>query len=169
MNFEYRMLNESFADEIMKIQDETFLTLGDNDLLRKNTREMFISCLRDPNITIGAFYNNELAGFAILYYPQSQEEELAVLLQTPEIPVSESANFKLCIVREKYRGNSLQYELGKRIYSQAQKRSTAVLCATVSPKNQFSRRNLIRLGYIYDRTLRKYGMERELFYCRIID
>lgn len=164
MEFKFGKLDISYTDEIMKIQDETFKGLPDSDLLRKNTREMIESCLKEPNITIGAFCNDELAGFGVLYFPNEKAEELAPLIKSTDTANLKSVNFKLCIVREKYRGNSLQYELGIRIENEAAKQGCQIICATVSPKNIYSRNNMLRLGYKYDRTLEKYGLERDLFF-----
>ena len=164
MKFEFRKLDVSYTDGIMKIQDETFKGLPDSNLLRRNTREMIESCLKEPNITIGAFCNDELAGFGVLYFPNEKAEELAPLVKSTDTVNLKSANFKLCIVREKYRGNSLQYELGIRIENEAVLHDCKIICATVSPKNIYSRNNILRLGYEYDRTLEKYGLERDLFF-----
>lgn len=167
MRFDFRKLDISYTDELMNIQDETFKGLPDSNLLRRNTREMIESCLKEPNITIGAFCNDVLAGFGMLYFPNEKSEELAYLIESMDTANLESANFKLCIVREKYRGNSLQYELGMRIKDEAVKHGCQIICATVSPKNIYSRNNMLRLGYEYDRTLEKYGLERDLFFKKL--
>ena len=164
MRFDFRKLDISYTGEIMKVQDETFKGLPDSNLLRRNSREMIESCLKEPNITIGAFCNDELAGFGVLYFPNEKSEELAYLIESMDTANLKSANFKLCIVREKYRGNSLQYELGMIIENEALKHGCQIICATVSPKNIYSRNNMLRLGYKYDRTLEKYGLERDLFF-----
>ncbi len=151
-------------DDILQIQDETFETLESSELLRKNTPEMLSECLQAPHITLGAWYENQLIAFSVLYYPHSSEESLCDYLENVEYKGLKDANYKLCIVREKYRGNSLQYILGKKLDEYAVKSGAGIICATASPHNLHSIRNIEKMGYIYNRTLNKYGLVRNLYY-----
>ena len=120
-----------------------------------------------PHVTLGAWYDNTLVAFSILYVPCDNEENLSMSLENVDIKGLKTANNKLCIVRKMFRGNSLQFELGRRLESYAHEMGIKLICATVSPKNQYSINNIngiLRLGYTYNRTfLSKYG-ERNLYY-----
>lgn len=151
-------------DEIVKIQTEALAGLPSADILRENTIEMLKECLAPPHYTVGAWYGDVLAGFSVLYYPQDDKENLAINLQGVDIDGLKNANNKLCIVRQEFRGNALQYELGLIVERHAVETGIKVLCATVSPKNRYSMNNMSRLGYKYNRTLEKYGFERNLYY-----
>lgn len=151
--------------EILRIQDETFKTLSCPDFLRKNTPEMLFECLKQPHYTIGAWHKSELAAFAIFYDPGSNDtENLSLYLKGVDLREIRPANFKLCIVRQAYRGNSLQFHLGVLLEQYAKKVGIGLMSATVHPKNIYSINNLLKLGYTYNCALKKYGLERNLYY-----
>jgi hypothetical protein len=151
-------------DDIKIIQDETIEELTSVDMLRQNTDEMLMECLHTPNVTLGAWYEETLAAFSVLYYPFDDAENLAQYLEGINSTGLKTANNKLCIVRRKFRGNALQYELGHRLDTYAIKSGVKLMCATVSPHNTYSINNVLRLGYVYNRTLQKYNYERNLYY-----
>ena len=151
--------------EILRIQDETFETLSCPDFLRKNTPEMLLECLEQPHHTIGAWYKSELAAFAIFYDPVSNDgENLSLYLKEVDLKGIKPANFKLCIVKQAYRGNALQFHLGALLEQYAAKVGVGLMCATVHPQNIYSISNLLKLGYTYNCALKKYGLERNLYY-----
>lgn len=163
--FDISICTSKHFNDIIQIQDEAFKKLLSTDILRKNTNKMLMDCLKPPHITLGAWYNGELAAFSILYYPRSNDpDNLSLSLENIDTKEVKSANNKLCIVRPKYRGNSLQYELGKLIEHSAGKSGVKLMCVTVHPDNLHSIDNILKLGYIYNRTLTKYGYKRNLYY-----
>ncbi|MEG0393815.1 MAG: hypothetical protein RR568_04080 [Anaerorhabdus sp.] len=162
--FEIRQCNLDDLNLILNLQNETLSNLTEKDLLRENSVDMLEECLCNPHFTIGAWYKGELAGFSVLYFPTKDEENLSLSLKDVDISQAKVANNKLCIVRSKYFGNSLQYHLGTLIEEYAKGKNINLLCATVSPKNKYSLNNMERLGYTCNRTLEKYGFERKLFY-----
>lgn len=162
--FEFRILKDKNVGEILALQDRVIATLDNPDLLRKNTEQMFFECVNEPNYSIGAFYNGTLIGIGVLYYPTDQTEDLSHLLVGVDIKGKKSANYKLCMVDKDYRGNGLQITLGKMLEDRAKKDGVNLLCATVSPINSYSESNMLKLGYILNTTLPKYGMVRNLFY-----
>lgn len=163
--FVFEECSDKHLHKILKLQEETLNNLPSNDILRENSIEMLGECLKPPHVTLGAWHNNELIAFSILYYPYNDEENLAINLKDVDISDYNIANNKLCIVKNEFRGNSLQYELGIRIEKIAILKGTKLMCVTVSPRNTYSIRNIIRLGFIYNRNLIKYdGKERQLYY-----
>lgn len=163
-DFEFKQCTIEDLDRIIEIQDNAFAHLNSPDLLRKNTIEMLDECLQTPNYTIGAWYNNKLIAFSILYFPKDKEESLVANLEGISANGLLSANYKLCIVDKDFRGNSLQYELGKRLLQYATEKNVEIVCTTVSPDNAHSLANIEKLGFIYNRTLSKYGYKRNLCY-----
>lgn len=166
-DFTIKKCDITTLDEIIKIQDETFEKLEDTDILRKNSNDMLKECLNGVNVTIGAWYKDTLAGFSVLYFPKEDKENLALSLDGVDIKNLNTANYKLCIVREEFRGNNLQYELYKLIEKEAIKNKVDIICATVSPKNFSSINNVTRLGFLYNKTLTKYDLERNLYYKKL--
>ena len=163
-DFAIRQCEPSNLKEILKIQNEALADLPCVDILRENTMQMLKECLNQPHLTVGVWYEDILAAFSILYYPHDEKENLSIHLQSVDVNGLKTANNKLCIVRKDFRGNSLQYHLGLIVEHLAIDTGINLLCATVSPKNQYSIDNILRLGYMYNRTLNKYGFERNLYY-----
>lgn len=165
--FLIKSCDASCLPQILQIEQDVLKELEDlnePDLLRKNTEEMLLECLSPPHITIGAWYDGVLAAFSILYVPTAEPENLSLSLENVNVDGLKTANYKLCIVRKEFRGNSLQYELGVRLEKYAVEAGIGLICLTASPKNKYSVHNVERLGYRYNRTLMKYGFERDLFY-----
>lgn len=163
MEFDIRPCGPNQLDTLLDIQKEAFAALSDPSLLRRNTPEMLADCLLPPHVTLGAWHENKLAAFSILYFPE-EREDLSLSLTGVATAGLRAANYKLCIVRPAFRGNGLQCRLGLALEQCAREAGVGLLCATVSPDNRQSRENLQRLGYRYNRTLAKYEMERELYY-----
>lgn len=155
---------EEDLSKILDIQEQTFKQLGETDILRRNTPEMLQECLKFPHVTLGAWHNGDLAAFSVLYFPE-EEENLAKLLDNEDTLNLVSANYKLCIVKSEYRGNSLQYLLGTELIKIARERNVKLLCCTASPHNPYSIKNIEKMGFKYNKTLQKYGFERNLYYC----
>lgn len=147
---------------LLELQERVFAALDDWTLLRHNDAEMMDSCLRAPNVTFGAWADGRLAGFSVLYVPEDPAEDLACLLRGVET-TRPAANNKLCIVDPDYWGHGLQLRLGELVADEARRRGLRLLCATASPRNSYSCRNLEAQGYRLNRTLVKYGFERNLY------
>lgn len=163
MEFDIRPCGPDRLNALLDIQEEAFAALPDPSLLRRNTPEMFRACLLPPHVTLGAWHGDTLAASSILYFPEAAED-LSLSLISPVPAGTKAANYKLCIVRPAFRGNGLQCRLGLALEQCARQAGVGLLCATVSPKNKHSADNFRRMGYIYDRTLTKYGLERALYY-----
>lgn len=155
--------------QLLALQEDAFAHLENPDLLRRNTADMLRECLCPPHVTLGAFHNGELVAVTVLYVPEEDAEKLTPYLENVPCDGMASANYKLCIVRHDYRGNGLQYELGKRMEDYATARGFEILCATASPLNTHSVRNIERLGFSYNRTTEKYGLTRNLYYKLLRD
>ena len=162
--FTFRECTLSSFETILSMQEKTLAALPDKEILRRNTPEMLKECLTAPNVTLGAWDGDRLAAFSVLYFPHNQEEDLSLCLEGVDTEGLKAANYKLCIVDEDYRGNSLQYQLAMRLERYALSAGVRILCSTASPNNLYSTRNIRKAGYTLNRTLEKYGFQRELYY-----
>ncbi|MCR5476906.1 MAG: GNAT family N-acetyltransferase [Lachnospiraceae bacterium] len=151
-----RKCTESDLQDILALQDAVFATLGEHsDLLRRNTAEMFAECTREPNLTLGLFDGDLLAGIGIFVDPGDGAESLATHLEY--FSVEKAGNFKLAMIREEYRGQGFQQRIGRIFSRMAARRGYTHILATVSPQNPHSRDNLLRSGFVYDHSEEKYG------------
>ena len=164
-DLEIRPCGEDTLAEVLKLEAKVLEQLERPDMLRRNTVSMWHTCLLPPHVCLGAWAGHTLAALAVLYVPQEGDPEaLAPLLQTFRAEGHQSAHFKICLVHPDWRGHHLQVTLGKQLHAEARRRGFDLLCATASPHNAASIKNLQRLGYLADHKMRKYGFERIIFY-----
>ena len=162
--FEFKLCTLADLDRILEMQEDALAHLASPNLLRKNTVEMLAECLQPPHVTIGAWYDGRLVAFSVLYVPTVEDERLDTALEGVSIDGLTAANYKLCIVDRAFRGNGLQYALGMRLIETAREMGVQILCVTASPDNSHSIANVERMGFTYNRTLGKYGFDRNLYY-----
>ena len=165
--FEFLTLTKNDVPKILDLQDRVIASLENPDVLRKNTEQMFLECVQKPNLSLGVFYGGELIAIGILYFVTRPEEDLVGLLVGVDTKGKRTANSKLCMVDKPFRGNGLQCMLGERLEKYAKDCGVELLCATVSPSNPYSENNLLKLGFIKNVTLQKYGAPRNLLYKKI--
>ena len=104
----------------------------------------------------------------MLYVPQSLEEDYFHDLGLQGN--YKTANQKLFLVRNGYRGMGLQRKLIREVEKIALARGYNLLCTTVAPNNSFSINNFLCEGYIYAKTEKKYGgLMRNLYFKSFVD
>jgi len=162
-------LTEKDIDKIMELQDEIFVKLENEEILRRNTRETFEECIKAPNVTFGFFdpdFKDKLVGLAILLVRYNEKEDMVSHLV--RYKCEKGANSKLVMLKSEYRGNGFQKMVLKMLEERARKLGIDGLCASVSPLNDVSRNNLMACGYEYDHSEVKYeGLERDIFFKEI--
>ena len=166
MKMKIRKCLSSDLQAIIELNETIYAALPDKSILRHNSHEMIASCLEEPNVTLGVWDDNLLVAIGMLYVPQCLEED-----HFHDLGLQgnfKSANQKLFLVREGYRGLGLQRNLIREVEQIAMERGYNLLCTTVAPNNTFSINNFLKEGYIYAKTEEKYGgLMRNLYYKRI--
>lgn len=163
--FVYKKCTQENLAEICNIQEEAFACIENPDILRRNSQEILKECLEEPHYTVGAFFNGELAGFAVLYDGGHTKENIGRDIGIEEDRLDTVKNMKLVIVRPKYRGNNLQIKLTSFLENIAAENGAKIICATVSPYNIYSMRNFEALGYKLHSCKMKYGgLKRNIYY-----
>jgi GNAT superfamily N-acetyltransferase len=148
---------------IIDLNEAIYAALPDKPVLRHNSPEMIASCLEEPNVTLGVWDGDLLVAIGMLYVPQCIEED-----HFHDLDLQgdyKSANQKLFLVRDRYRGLGLQRRLIREVEKTAIARGYNLLCTTVAPNNDFSINNFLKEGYVYAKTEMKYGgLVRNLYY-----
>ena len=148
---------------IIDLNEAIYAALPDKSVLRHNSPEMIASCLEEPNVTLGVWDGDLLVAIGMLYVPQCIEED-----HFHDLGLQgdyKSANQKLFLVRDHYRGMGLQRTLIREVEKTAIARGYNLLCTTVAPNNDFSINNFLKEGYVYAKTEMKYGgLVRNLYY-----
>ena len=148
---------------VIDLNETVYAALPDKSVLRHNSPEMIASCLEEPNVTWGFWDGNLLVAIGMLYVPQCLEEDHFHDLDL--LGEYKSANQKLFLVREGYRGLGLQRKLIREVEKIALARGYNLLCTTVAPNNAYSINNFLKEGYVYAKTEQKYGgLVRNLYY-----
>lgn len=160
---ELRRCTSADLDAVVELNETIYAALPDKSVLRHNSVEMIASCLMEPNLTFGFWDGDLLVAIGVLYVPQCLEED-----HFHDLDLSgdyRSANQKLFLVREGYRGQGLQRKLIREIEKVAIARGFNLLCTTCAPNNEFSINNFLKEGYVYAKTEEKYGgLVRNLYY-----
>lgn len=153
----------SDLQSVIDLNEAIYSALPDKSILRHNSPEMIASCIEEPNVTLGIWEGDMLIAIGMLYVPQCIEED-----HFHDLGLEgeyKSANQKLFLVREGYRGLGLQRKLIREVEKIALARGYNLLCTTVAPNNGFSINNFLKEGYVYAKTEEKYGgLMRNLYY-----
>ena len=153
----------SDLQSVIDLNEAIYSALPDKSILRHNSPEMIASCIEEPNVTLGIWEGDTLIAIGMLYVPQCIEED-----HFHDLGLEgeyKSANQKLFLVREGYRGLGLQRKLIREVENIALTRGYNLLCTTVAPNNGFSINNFLKEGYVYAKTEEKYGgLVRNLYY-----
>ena len=148
---------------VIDLNETIYIALPDKTILRHNSPEMIASCLEEPNVTLGIWDGEILVAVGMLYVPQCIAEDHFHDLELQG--EYKSANQKLFLVREGYRGLGLQRKLIREVERVAILRGYNLLCTTVAPNNNYSINNFLKEGYVYAKTEEKYGgLMRNLYY-----
>ena len=161
-----RKCNLSDFQSVVDLNETIYAALPDQSVLRHNSPKMIASCLEEPNVTLGIWDGALLVAIGMLYVPQCIEEDHFHDLELEGN--YKSANQKLFLVREGYRGLGLQRQLIREVEKIAMSRGYNLLCTTVAPNNTFSINNFLAEGYVYAKTEQKYGgLVRNLYYKKL--
>ena len=164
---ELRRCTPADLDAVVELNETIYAALPDKTVLRHNSLEMIDSCLVEPNVTLGFWDGDLLIAIGVLYVSQCIEEDHFHDLGLPGD--YRSANQKLFLVREGYRGQGLQQKLIREIEKVAIERGYNLLCTTCAPNNDFSINNFMKEGYVYAKTEEKYGgLVRNLYYKMLV-
>ena len=160
---ELRRCQPTDLQAVIELNETVYTALPDKSVLRHNSPEMIASCLEEPNFTLSIWDSNLLVAIGMLYVPQCLEED-----HFHDLGLQgeyKSANQKLFLVRESYRGLGLQRKLIREVEKIAIARGYNLLCTTCAPNNSFSINNFLKEGYVYAKTEEKYGgLVRNLYY-----
>ncbi|OUM68532.1 hypothetical protein PIROE2DRAFT_3663 [Piromyces sp. E2] len=161
-----RKCTKADINDILKLQDDVIEHLKDKSVLRCNTKEMFIHCMDEPNLTLGVYHNNTLIALSIFVDEKGTSEDLSINIKKDSNDVC--ANFKLVIVKDEYRGMHLQINLMWILERYAYENGYTKLCTTVSPDNKYSLNNIEKSSYKFEMEVKKYGGLNRYLYVKDI-
>ncbi|MDD4000666.1 MAG: GNAT family N-acetyltransferase [Bacilli bacterium] len=156
-------LDSSAISDLLTLQEDAFLHLEAEDLLRANSKEVLLDCLVNHYV-LGVRYKQKLIAFGILYFGKQTSENIGYDLNLLREDVQKLANIKLIIVHSSFQGNGLQRQLIWELEKEARNRAYTRLACTISPNNRYSLNNFLALGFEYVMQKKKYnGLTRNIY------
>lgn len=142
-------LYEVMASVYQAMPEKTWFCMDDCAFLYRHiAKEGFI---------LKVLHSHEIAGFLVIRFPQNATDNLGCALNLTESEQLQVAHMESIIIHPKFRGLGLQRRLLAEAERQLQAFPIQHLLCTVAPDNTFSRNNFLKQGYVYQKTVSKYG------------
>ncbi|MBE6054460.1 MAG: GNAT family N-acetyltransferase [Clostridium sartagoforme] len=154
----YRILDLSYIDEIMNLQETIINGLEDKQLYAPTEKEEFINYIKSGGKIIGYLdEKDDLIAMAVYVKKGYGKGNYGYDLDLEGEALLNVAQVESTVVRSDYRGNGLQQILCKKIEDIAKNERVKLLTSTASPYNKYSVNTFRNLGYEIKRDKIKYG------------
>lgn len=167
---ELKILDLSYIDEIMKLQDDIYEGLENKEFYFCSTREEFQETIDEKGKILGCVSSedNQLIalGVYIEYGFEAHNYGYDIDIQGDEL--LKVAQLESTLVSADYRGNKLQRTICTHLEEMGKEAGMKWICATVEPNNKYSLNTFKELGYkiVVDKLkyggLRRYVLSKEL-------
>ena len=158
INVKYKVLDLSYIDEIIKLQEDILNGLEDKQLYAPTEKEEFINYLKNGAKIIGYVDENDnLIAMAVYIKKGYEKGNYGYDLELEGELLLKVGQVESTVVRSDYRGNGLQRILCKKIEDIAKEDSVKILASTASPYNKYSVNTFKNLGYEIKKDKMKYG------------
>lgn len=145
-SYEIIVLDESYKDEIISIQNQVVAEMADNSNYEPLTPEEFDGVFAGEGYGLGVLVSDHLAGFRIVTYG---DEETYQMARSLELPPEKVVFFESTVILKRYQGNRLQWVMTKDALDYIIERHTFDYgVSTVSPTNVPSLKNLMKAGFV---------------------
>lgn len=164
-----RSLDESDVSDVLELQDNVYESLPNKDWFQKDSKRDIFKNITESGIGCGAFCGDVLIAHSIMSFPGIDTHNLGIDIDLPREELVHVAHIETVVVNPEYRGNGLQLILMKILIKKAMGKGYFHILATVSPQNDFSRKNFQRCGFKRIVTKLKYGSKlRDIVYLKLI-
>lgn len=158
VNVRYKILDLSYIDKIIKLQDIIMDGLEDKQLYAPTEREEFVNYFKIGGKIIGYLDDkDELIAMAVYLKKGYEKGNYGYDLGIEGEMLLNIAQVESTVVRSDYRGNGLQRVLCEKIEDIAKVESVKLLASTASPYNEYSVNTFRKLGYEIKKDKIKYG------------
>lgn len=158
VNVRYKILDLSYIDEIIKLQDIIIDGLDDKQLYAPTEREEFVNYFKSGGKIIGYLdEKDDLIAMAVYVKKGYEKGNYGYDLGIEGEMLLNVAQVESTVVRSDYRGNGLQRVLCEKIENIAKDESVKLLTSTASPYNKYSVNTFRELGYEIKKEKIKYG------------
>ncbi len=160
VNYEIRILDESYLPQIMELQHLIIENLLRKDTLQPFSADFMKDHLGIKGFVLGVLSGNDLLAFRNVYFPDINDAEwnLGIDLEFPTRILNKVANLQMVCVHPSYRGNSIASIMNKHAIRIIKDMGIHDhVCATVSPYNFWNIKILLDSGFIIKKLAKKYG------------
>lgn len=154
-------------EALFALQDRVCKSMADPDQFIPNGKEEMLDNITN-HLTIGVWVDDTPIALAIVHYDGVGSKNYANYLGVPESDKVLWANADTVIVDPVWRGNGLQQRLVK-VFCQWRKPEIIGMGCTVSPKNQYSLKNMQDCGFQISSRRTMYGThDRYVLSCTML-
>ena len=156
---EFKLLDISYIDEVMKLQNLISKSIENKEIFAVTSREEFEEYFLENGKILGCVTKekSKLIAIGVLVRFGYNKENYGYDLGIEGEKLLKIGQIDTVAVLEEYRGNKLQYLLIKYLEELAQSMGINIMCATVSPYNKYSLYTFEKLGYQVKKDKLKYG------------
>jgi hypothetical protein len=155
--YEMRFVDESSLNDIMALQDIIINNLDDKEIFRNHSIEYFRDHFKIDNSVIGAFTDDGLIAYSILYIPGEKGDNFGSDVNLPRDELKDVVHLETVAVHPAYRGNLLQRRMQGIHLEEIKRMSFKHVCCMVSPKNRSSLQNIFSNGFVIKALKVKFG------------
>lgn len=152
-----RSLTQQDLPKMMTLQREVTCLLERQDIFQADEENYIKRHIEDRGTALGCFVEDELIAYEIAVFPGSDEDNLGYDIGLKGSELLTVAHLESVVVHPDYRGNKLQFMLGSLLEKTIKKLGFTRVCATVSPYNIYSLKNLESQGFNVQTEKYKYG------------
>lgn len=158
VNARLMILDESYIDEILELQEEIVRGLEVKEFYAETDRDMFLNCIINTGKVVGCITeNNELIAVGSYESYGYDEENYGYDLGLKGEDLLDVGQLEATIVREDYRGNKLQDKLCEILEGFGIAENKKLLAATVDPDNKYSLQTVLNRRFEIAEEKLKYG------------
>ena len=153
-----KILDLSYIDKIMILQDEIYDGLEDKQLYATTEKEEFIEYINNKGVILGlTTHEDELIAMGVYVAKGYDKGNYGYDLGITNEELLKVGQIESTVVKEDFRGNRLQKIICEELEEIARERNNTILTSTASPYNKFSVNTFLNLGYEIKLEKIKYG------------
>lgn len=154
----FRILDESYLDKIMSLQENIVEGLDDKQLYAPSERKEFEEYIKGIGKIIGCITEEDkLIAIGVYGKLKLDKRNYGYDIDVPEEELIKVGQIESTIVDNNYRGNGLQRMICNILEQIAIEDNIEIITATVSPFNKYSLNSFISLDYKIVKEKLKYG------------
>lgn len=155
---EMKILNLSYIEKIMELQEEIVEGLEDKQLYASTEKNEFMKYINNEGIILGLVTEeDELIAMGVYVAKGYDKKNYGYDLGIMGKELLKVGQIESTVVKNEFRGNRLQKIICEELEKLAREKGNTILTSTASPYNKFSVNTFFNLGYEIKIEKVKYG------------